>query len=223
MHIQSDELHQISVKSVDVAVVYTGTIVIVRDYITRFWTKCSYFVVFQQYITRRSADYYSPFHITAMNKEKRVPGARWTARCEADNLLQDVIDGCAPCKGRRLMKIMIENFPQPIDVFNFSPEFHDVHSYDVFGTHWNNEWNARSTYNSGMVYRCSIVRRHLFRVLLCIDINSWTQFAFFFSFHRSSQITIAMIFKTRASGKSSGIRCGCFFLIRLSREQHLLC
>lgn len=99
-----------------------------------------------------------------MVKGKRASGARWTAGCEADNLLQDIFDGAVLYKGRKLMEIPMEEFPQPIDVFNFFPEFHEVHSSAVFRTHWNNEKNARSSSAAGLFYLCSNTRLHLFRV-----------------------------------------------------------
>lgn len=49
---------------------------------------------------------------------KRASGARWTAGSEAGNLRQDVCDKAVLYNGLKLLEILMNEFPQPINVLN---------------------------------------------------------------------------------------------------------
>lgn len=84
-----------------------------------------------------------------MVKGKKSRNARWTVGSEADNLLQDLFDGQVLYRGRKIMEIPLQEFPQPIDIFNEFPIFFENHNSAVFRTHWNNEKIARGIFTSG--------------------------------------------------------------------------
>lgn len=60
------------------------------------------------------------------------------------------------------MEIPMEEFPQPINVFSFFPEFHEVNSFAVLRTPWNNEKNSWSSSVAGLLFLCSNTRLLLF-------------------------------------------------------------